>query len=157
MTVTSKTLADSRDAEEVFATTLPQISFENPYLLHSILALTALHLYQLEYDSPAKKSEYWQQAEQHHDAALNIFQNMVRDIDATNFRAVLAFANTLFPYSCVASTALSGDLDSSFAGILSNMVLTRRIRPMVARFYTEMKESELGRMVPDGTCISSYF
>ena len=78
-----------------------------------------------------------------------VLDPMVRDIDPSNFKAVLLFAGTLFPHACVASLAIHNDLDHVFDSVLSNLVLTRRIRPMVTGVYEQMKESELGRVIPD--------
>ncbi|KAF2849119.1 hypothetical protein T440DRAFT_399921 [Plenodomus tracheiphilus IPT5] len=148
-TITATTLAHNREAEEVFATTLVELAFDHPYLLHAAFAITALHMYHLKDPNSPLKLEYWILAERHHDAGLNVFQSMVTDIDSSNFKPVLLFANILFPYSCVASVTAGKDLEHAFESVLSNLYLTRRTRPMVSSFYTEMKESELGRMVPD--------
>jgi hypothetical protein len=131
----------------VYSTTLVHIAFDHPYLLQAALALSALHLSRTS--GPEEAQQYLYQAEKYHEAALLNFQTTVRDIDDSNFKAVLLFAGTLFPHACVASLAVHTDLEHGFASVLSNLVLTRRIRPMVAGFYTEMKESELGRMIPN--------
>jgi hypothetical protein len=59
------------------------------------------------------------------------------------------FAGALFPYSCTASVSTSNDLEYAFSSFLTNLALTRRVRPMVTGFYTDMVNSELGRMIPD--------
>jgi hypothetical protein len=123
-----------------------QISFNHTYLLQSILALSALHLSRLT-DSK-ERLEYFSQADGYHEAALNNFQAMVSDIDETNWKAVLLFANTLFPHACVATIAVD-DLEHAFDSVLSNLVLTRRTRPMVTRFFNQMKNSELKRIIPE--------
>ena len=58
------------------------------------------------------------------------------------------FAGALFPYSCTASISASHDLNQAFGNFLSNLALTRRVRPMVTGFFQEMKESELGALIP---------
>ncbi|RYN53340.1 hypothetical protein AA0114_g4491 [Alternaria tenuissima] len=146
-TVTAKSLAAHTDAEDVFTTTLVQIAFDHPYLLQAALALSALHLSRTA--GPEEAQQYSYQAEKYHEASLLNFQTMVRDIDPSNFKAVLLFAGTLFPHACVASLAIHNDLDHVFDSVLSNLVLTRRIRPMVTGVYEQMKESELGRVIPD--------
>jgi hypothetical protein len=148
MTVTAKSQAAHTDAEDVFTHTLIRISFDHPYLLQATLALSALHMSRLSSD-PVEKQEYSDQAERYHEAALDGFQNSVCDIGISNYQAVLLFAGTLFPHACVASIAVNNDMEHAFDSILSNLILTRRIRPMLTGFYTEMKESELGRMIPD--------
>jgi hypothetical protein len=147
MTATAKSLAANTNAEDVFTDTMVQVSFTHSYLLQSILALSALHLSRTV--SVEEKPGLLYQADKYHEAALNSFQAEVYDIDNTNWKAVLLFAGTLFPHACVASSATDNGLDHAFDSVLSNLILTRRLRPMVSRFYVEMKNSELGRMIPD--------
>ncbi|KAL6707517.1 hypothetical protein ACN47E_004087 [Coniothyrium glycines] len=146
-TVTGKISAPSVEAEYVMTTLLIQIAFKHAYLLYATLALSALHLHRLGDEDVAP--DYWlHQSELYHNAALNAFQITVRDIDDNNFRAVLLFANTLFPYACVASISASDDMDHTFDSVLSHLVLTRRIRPMVTARYQQMRDSELQHIIP---------
>jgi hypothetical protein len=153
MTVTAKSLAADTNAVDVLADTMVQISFNHTYLLQSILALSALHMSRLV-DSH-EKSEYFSQADKYHEAALDNFQATVSDIDETNWKAVLLFANTLFPHACAATIAVD-DLDHAFNTVLSNLLLTRRVRPMVSRFYIQMRNSELRHMIPDDVANVSW-
>lgn len=88
-------------------------------------------------------------ADLHHDAALTIFRDTVTNIDHSNWKAVLMFVGATFPYSCTASISAGNDLEQAFDNFLSNMALTRRVRPMVSGFYQEMHASELRHMIPD--------
>ena len=127
---------------------LSQIAFDNTYLLHAILAFAALHMTRLEDPSLPSHAEYLLLADLHHDAALSNFRATVGDIDQSNFMPVLMFAGILFPYSCTASISASNDLDLAFENFLSNLALTRRVKPMVTGFYQEMQSSELRVLIP---------
>ena len=96
-----------------------------------MLALAALHISRIEGPSSPSHAEYRLLADRHHDAALSDFRATVRDIDNTNWKAVLMFAGALYPFSCTAAISASGDLELAFANFLSNLALTRRVRPMV--------------------------
>ncbi|KAF2014278.1 hypothetical protein BU24DRAFT_433717 [Aaosphaeria arxii CBS 175.79] len=146
--VTAKTLATHLDAEEVNSVNVVHIAFDHVYLLHSLLALAALHISHMERSRAESRSAYLNLAEQHYATALDSFRLLVSDIDEYNFKAILMFAGTLFPYSCALAMAVSSDLDHAFDIVLSNMVLTRKVRPMVDRFFDAMKSSELGRLIP---------
>lgn len=148
-TVTARTLAHDASSEIVFTTNLVQIAFNYPFLLHAALALAALHLSRTDELYSASQTKYRILADKHHDAALSDFRATVSDIDHTNWKAVLMFAGALFPYSCNASVSSSNDLELAFGNFLSNLALTRRVRPMVTGFYEEMVSSELGQMIPD--------
>jgi hypothetical protein len=141
--------AHDLDSETVFQINLVQTAFDYPFLLHAVLALAALHLSRLEGPCSNSYAQYCVLADRHHDAALNDFRATVRDIDHTNWKAVLMFAGALFPYSCTASVSASNDLDYAFSNFLTNLALTRRVRPMVTGFYNDMLNSELSRMIPD--------
>ncbi|KAF2828114.1 hypothetical protein CC86DRAFT_381072 [Ophiobolus disseminans] len=148
-TVTAGTLAHNADSEAIFTKNLVQTAFSYPFLLHAVLALSALHLTRIEGPSSSLHTEYCLLADRHHDAALGDFRATVRDIDQTNWKAVLMFAGALFPYSCTASVSAMDDMELAFDNFLSNLALTRRVRPMVTGFYQEMIQSELGQLIPD--------
>ena len=148
ITVTAHTLAADPGAHGVYATVVPQTAFEYPFLLHVILALAALHLSRLQ-DSGSDAVEYALIGGRYHDAALANFQATIRDIDESNFKAVLMFAGVLFPYSCASSVNSSHDVDHTFDSLLSNFSLTRRVRPMVTSFYNAMKASILEKLIPN--------
>jgi hypothetical protein len=134
-TVTAKTLAHDAGSEAILTNNMVQTSFSYPFLLHAILAISALHLSRFETRASPAYAEYYLLADRHHDAALAEFRATVRDIDDTNWKAVLMFAGALFPYSCTASFSASDGLDLSFANFLNTLALTRRVRPMVAGIY----------------------
>jgi hypothetical protein len=144
---TSKTLAYEPEAVEVFSSHFIKVSFENPYLLHAILAISALHLSRLESDS---RSIFLVQAERHHHAALTRFMSEVSDINGSNFQPVLAFSFVTFPYSWAISTDGGTSMDHAFDSILSSVVLTRRVRPIVQNpaLFHAITTSELGCMIP---------
>ncbi|KAL6157086.1 hypothetical protein ACJQWK_06688 [Exserohilum turcicum] len=147
MTATAKTLAAHTDAEDVFKTTLVEIAFEHPYLLQATLSLSALHMSRLV--RPEEAQEYLIQAQEYREAALDDFHNTVRNIDESNFKAVMLFTGTLFPHACITSIAASNDLDYAFESVISNLVVTRGVRPMIMGFYAQMKVCELSRVIPD--------
>ncbi|KAF9695356.1 hypothetical protein EKO04_006459 [Ascochyta lentis] len=147
-TVTAQSLGADPDAHAVYATVVPQTAFEYPFLLHIILALSALHLSRLQEFGPTAV-EYALIGGQHHEAALVNFQSTVRDIDESNFKAVLMFAGALFPYSCASSIDHNHDVNHAFDTLLSNFSLTRRVRPMVSSFYNAMQTSVLQKLIPE--------
>lgn len=147
ITVTSKTLSHSTEAEHVMSTILVREAFKHTYLLYATLALSSLHLDYL--GDPEKPSGYWlQHSEAYHEAALKAFRETVRDINSSNFKPILMFAGLIFPYTCFVSISRSSDVDQALENILSQMHLTRRIRPVLSACYEEMKSSELRHIIP---------
>lgn len=125
-----------------------KLAFNNPYLLHAILALSALHLRWLE---PDRRAEHLFQAHLHYDAALAGFRLDVKDVDESNFQPVLLFSNLLFPYALALALDAASDLEHAFDILLSNLILTRGVRPILTThgLFDAMKASPLGRLVPD--------
>ncbi|KAF2011189.1 hypothetical protein BU24DRAFT_54813 [Aaosphaeria arxii CBS 175.79] len=147
-TVTAPTLAADDGAVHVYSSLVVHIALEFPFLMEAIFALAALHLGRLDM---SKRAEYLRQAESHHDRALNLFRNLVQDIEEYNFQAVLLFAGTLFPYSCAIPIDMQHRPDYMLESILQTFALIRRTRPMVATFYRSFLASEIGRIVPQDT------
>jgi hypothetical protein len=147
-TITAKTLAHNAASEEVFTINLVRTAFEYPFLLHAVLALAALHLSRTEDIYSLAYADYRALSERHQDTALIEFRATVHNIDQTNWKAVLMFAGAIFPHSCATSVSVSNNVELAFSNFLSNLALTRRVRPMVSGFYNEMLQSELAHMVP---------
>ncbi|KAJ4360357.1 uncharacterized protein N0V89_000919 [Didymosphaeria variabile] len=145
-TVTAKTLAHEPEAADIFISYIPKIAFENPFVLHAILSLTALHLSRSE---SAQRADYLLRARRHHQIALTQFRSEVKDISETNLPAVLIFNAFLFPYTC-AMSASSTDLEDAFESIFSNLLVTRMVGPLIQASgrYDYMRQSELGRIMP---------
>jgi hypothetical protein len=71
---------------------IPSLAFANPFLLHSIVALSSMHLAHL---CPGSESPAHVQAALHHqDAALKLIRPSINDINAQNASAV--FVSTFF-------------------------------------------------------------
>jgi hypothetical protein len=147
-TVTAQSLAVDLEADDILSNKMVQVAFENPYLLHNFLSLAALHINHLERCAANPRTEFLKLAERHHGAALSTFRTMVWDINESNFTPILLSAGTLFPYSCGLSIAVSDNLDHAFETILSNMLLTRKMRPIMSNFYHTMKSSDLDKLIP---------
>lgn len=146
ITVTAKTLAHEPEVADVFIEYIPKIAFDNSFVLYAILSLTALHLSRLD---PNLRSGYTLRARRYHQIALTQFRSEVKDISDSNLQAVLIFTAFLFPYTC-AITASSTDPEDAFNSILSNLLVTRMVGPLIQAngLYDAMRQSELGRMMP---------
>jgi hypothetical protein len=163
--VTAKSLVAAPKTEEVYSTYMvsrisahipPEMSIkliffqinialEFPFLLHGILALSALHLSRLD---AILRADHLRQAERHFDVALEQFRVSVSDINERNYQAVLFMAAILFPYSCALPLDIQKGPEHMLDHIIQNIALIRRVRPMVTQFYSNMLESEIGRLVP---------
>ncbi|KAF2442672.1 hypothetical protein P171DRAFT_445275 [Karstenula rhodostoma CBS 690.94] len=146
VTVTAKTLAHVPEVANVFSIYIPKVAFDNRYVLHAILSLTALHLSRSE---PARRADYILKARRHHQIALAQFRAEVKDISESNLHVVLIFNAFLFPYTCAISASLT-DLEDVFESIFSNLIVTRMVGPLLqaSGLYEAMRQSDLGRIIP---------
>lgn len=87
---------DCRDSVELFRTTVVQLAFEFPFLMHEILALSALHLSRLR---PDNAEHYVRTSDTHVATALALFQPQVAQLTPQNCHACFAFSTTLFVHA----------------------------------------------------------
>jgi len=123
-----------------------KLAFDNPYLLHGMLALAALHLSRLEKDK-AKSGEYVTQAVRHHDAGLTRFREDVQDLNLQNYQPVLFYSTIVYPYY----SALPVDEESGPEHVwdieIHHLSLIRGIRPLISPFWPIVFESELAQFI----------
>lgn len=87
---------DCRDSVELFRTTVVDLAFQFPFLMHEILALSAVHLASLR---PNNENIYFEASHSHVDIALALFQPEVASLGAGNCHACFAFSSTLFVHA----------------------------------------------------------
>ena len=88
--------SDSRDSVELFRTTFVHLAFEYAFLMHEILALSALHLASIR---PHDADLYVRASDTHVAIALALFQPQVAQLTPANCHACFAFSTTLFVHA----------------------------------------------------------
>lgn len=102
---TWRSLVDQEDKyQEVWQTVAPTDALSNPFLMHGILALSALHLASESHDRPEKSREHRAAALRHHDQAIALFRPHLNKITAHNCHTIFGFSALLV----VLSFALPG-------------------------------------------------
>ncbi|KIX02262.1 uncharacterized protein Z518_08201 [Rhinocladiella mackenziei CBS 650.93] len=86
---TSTTLAFFVDTKWSWDEEVPLQADTNLFLLHGVLAVSALHICSLQ---PANPGEYHVMACKHYSRATGLFQSAVRNINKDNSTAILAFS-----------------------------------------------------------------
>jgi hypothetical protein len=105
-TTTSFTLSSRPELQQIWQQVVPQISFTQDFLLHGILAFSALHLARSQ---PERKNLLYTEASAHHDIGLRMFRTAMLNISPQNCDACLAFSTLIAAYSW-ASSHQTGDL-----------------------------------------------
>lgn len=84
-----KAVGVSPEAAIVWRDLVPQLAFEYDFLLHGILAVTALHL---ALTSPSNKEVHSATAMRHYTAALELFRPYLSSITSCNISPIFAFS-----------------------------------------------------------------
>ena len=97
-TATYQTISTNEDVRELWRLVLPQIAFSKEFLMHAMLAMSALHLSFLR--SPDKS--YVVQAAHHHGKALGSLRTAFSALDPEHVNATFATSSitAMYVYAC---------------------------------------------------------
>lgn len=109
ITSTYKIFVRREKSAEVWQNTIPRLALQYTFLLHGILAVSALHLASLR---PHRQREYTVLAAEHQDLALPLFRESVMNVDEQNCHAVFAFAIVAAGYILASSQPTESLLDA---------------------------------------------
>ncbi|KUJ13438.1 uncharacterized protein LY89DRAFT_622311 [Mollisia scopiformis] len=105
-TTTSITLSARPELQQIWQQVVPRLAFAHNFLLHGILAFSALHLAHLQ---PERKALLYAEASAHHDLGLHMFQTAMTCITPQNCDACFAFSSIIAAYAWASSNE-TGDL-----------------------------------------------
>jgi hypothetical protein len=105
-TTTCFTLSSRSDLQQIWQQVVPRIAFAHHFLLHGILAFSALHLAR---SRPERKALLYTEASAHHEIGLRLFQIAMSNITPQNCEACFAFSSIIAAYAW-ASSEQTGDL-----------------------------------------------
>ena len=93
---TWETLSDQKTKfQEMWQTVAVNEAMSNPFLMHGILALSALHLASESRDRPEKSRDHRAAALRHHDQAIALFRPVLSKITSHNCHTIFAFSALL--------------------------------------------------------------
>ncbi|ETN44843.1 uncharacterized protein HMPREF1541_09718 [Cyphellophora europaea CBS 101466] len=99
-TSTSLTLSSRPELQQIWQQAVPQIAFKNLFLLHAILAFTALHIAHLQ---PERKGLLHAEAAAHHNTGLRLFRDAMANITPENCDACFTFSSLVAAYAWASS------------------------------------------------------
>ncbi|KAH6672083.1 hypothetical protein B0J14DRAFT_86181 [Halenospora varia] len=102
---TSLTFSNAPERRHVWQYVVPKIAFSHEFLLHGLLALSALHLSRI---SPERKDSLRANASAHHATALPMFRAALESIDSLNCHACSAFGTIIAVYEWASSEHTRG-------------------------------------------------
>ena len=144
--VTSEALGVETISNQVWKLTIPQIALSHDFLMHSILAVAALHIAHLR---PEQHKLYWERATVHQDRALELQQEAMANANQENADALFSFS-LLVIYFAFASRKASGTQESgeSLAGAVQCISMIRGIRYVVPLIQQWVDDGPLAHMLP---------
>ncbi|KKA24020.1 C6 transcription factor [Rasamsonia emersonii CBS 393.64] len=106
-TVSYKTISEREAFSAPFQTVVPKIALTHPFLMHGLLALSALHLIHLNKGSERCK-DYVELATSHQTLALALFRKELNNINPSNCQALFAFSSiaTVLAFGFAQSTGV---------------------------------------------------
>lgn len=118
---------------------VPQLAFQHEYLLHGILAITALHM---AHSSPTRRTELYFKGSLHEQEALKSFQEALMSMDQSNCCALFTFSCLLVPIIFVSKTRES-NMSESPAELFDWIGLCQGGYSILRQHRVELQESFL--------------
>ncbi|KAL4796353.1 hypothetical protein BDV19DRAFT_378323 [Aspergillus venezuelensis] len=98
---------------------VPRIAFSTPFLLHALLAVSALHI---AHSTPSRRTECTSQAHLHHNAAVTSVIPSITSLASDNAAALYLFSSLTCMFSCADMERNSNFLILSREGQLSQWI-----------------------------------
>ena len=143
--VTSEALSVETIIREAWKLTIPQIALSHEFLMHSILAVAALHIAHLR---PEQRRSYWERAVTHQNRALELQQDAMAKANPDNADALFSFS-LLVIYFAFASPKASGSQESQepLAGVIQSISIIHGIRNVVPPIQQWVEEGPLAQLL----------
>jgi Fungal Zn(2)-Cys(6) binuclear cluster domain/Fungal specific transcription factor domain len=127
-TLTSHTLSGIPQMQTFMRVDVPRIGFAHPFMLHSLLAICALHLAHFKKDV---RDFYTSQAEKHYEIALGTATTLLPNINRENCAALYMFAAFCATYTMAIGPKKGDFLLFSDNGIAEWRVLFKGVRAII--------------------------
>lgn len=132
---------------QIWRNYIPEQAVKHPFLMHGILALTALYLAHLR---PYSAFKYFQKYDKHQGIALQKFRSILSSpIDTGQADALLALASTLSVSSMAKTCAQSQSSSMTMDAIAELFILTKGIRTVNHLAHVHSKHGPMAEMLRD--------
>ncbi|KAE8377041.1 C6 transcription factor [Aspergillus bertholletiae] len=143
--LTSKTLSRREEVQNVWQNAVPKISFSHEYLMHGILALSALHI---ALETPERCSSYLTRSSFHLALGLRTFRTLLHSPTPDNCCPLFAFSGVMIIYA-YASPVAGDDALAPLENIVEVFKLCRGIL-VLEPFMHYVREGPLRLFMWDG-------
>ncbi|KIW71378.1 hypothetical protein PV04_03554 [Phialophora macrospora] len=142
VTSTYRTFNDDHEIQNVWKTSIVRMALSHPYLMYELLAISALHL---AYCRPESSPWYYPRSTELQTQALNSFNSIQQEVDASNCAPVLMFASLLAVHVLAdPSRTVGPDSNHYLDHVIHCIMLMRNVQKLVIQdWYEYLKDSEL--------------
>ncbi|EFW19645.1 hypothetical protein D8B26_007849 [Coccidioides posadasii str. Silveira] len=155
-TQTYRTLSYNNEHKEIWKNYIPKEALSHPFLMHGLLAIAALHLFEYCAEESDDRRKYLELATRHQNLALSSFRPQLSNITPSNCQAVFAFSSLIaalaFAFSKSAGNIRAGE---PVEQVLQDFFLFRGVEGVLTAFWDIIRKGKLGPLVhrpSDPTC-----
>lgn len=154
-TVAFLSFVDYEIYKRVWEVDVPRAAMSQQFLMHLMLATSALHISHLQSRNP-HAFPYKELANRHYDAAVNMFGSSVPRMTACNASAVFAFSclSTFFAFGSSQFCVAHGQLKDPVGELLDIFILLRKAMVTLKEAWALVEESTLGILLQRGPLIT---
>lgn len=136
---THKSLTRGPRLDSIWRYLVTEEALSQPFLMHGLLALSALHLARTKRDNSAT---YISTAVAHQNQALALFRERLDDINPSNAKAMFAFSSIVVVYAFSSTQPSdSSDLSTSLDDLCQVLVLARGVQEVINKASSSLWES----------------
>ncbi|KAL3492089.1 hypothetical protein BJX62DRAFT_203545 [Aspergillus germanicus] len=140
-TVTTDTLAIREDARYTWRVMVPREGYENTYLMHGILAISALQQAQLY---PAQKEHFLALSSSHQAEGLETFRTLLQNVKPENWPSMFCYASLVVYYTSALPVRLGvTDLPDPISNVVELFTVIKGIDAVLAPFIPSLRKSFL--------------
>ncbi|KAJ5776605.1 uncharacterized protein N7511_001616 [Penicillium nucicola] len=139
MMQTHELLARNEETRKVWEMAVLQEGLRAPFLMHGILAVSALHLSHIREPEQAK---WLGVALSHKSRALSVFSAQLLNIDQSNAKAMVAFAGLVVVFGLGAALIPGNEVGPSFDTLLEIFTLARGMQTVLSEEFQFIKQSD---------------
>nr|KMM70936.1 hypothetical protein CPAG_07245 [Coccidioides posadasii RMSCC 3488] len=155
-TVTFLSFIDYDMYKPVWEVDIPREARSQQFLMHLILAVSALHINHLWTSKNLPALSYKEAAQRHYNAAVTIFRSTVPTMTKSNTSAVFAFSNLsiFFAFGSAQFSSRRKRLENPVDELLDIFILLRKAMATIRRSWHILEKSPLGILLQRGPQIT---
>lgn len=144
---TYRTLSREEATDQIWQAIVPQEALSHPFLMHGILALSALHLARV--GSEDRRTTYISSAVGHQNQALAVFREFLGDINSSNGKAMFIFSSmvTVFAFGFPPAPPESTEILALVDDLYQVLVLCSGMVQILETARSWIVDSDLGPLL----------